>query len=145
MDGFFCHLCCNKNHVCCSYCKACTECSSHSIFLAFYYSYYMDGRVNKVEDFLKTRLLDTLTEQITKVTKVLKFCLKSLNFHYSLNILYVQYTLHIRVFPGSECAFWGWLGMKINMIGPHSFRAGRCRLSEKLIIKNVFNFLLVYF
>lgn len=35
------------------------------------YSYYMDGRVNKVEDFLKTRLLDTLTEQITKVTKVL--------------------------------------------------------------------------
>uniref|UniRef100_A0A8D0A3T3 Heparanase 2 (inactive) n=1 Tax=Sander lucioperca TaxID=283035 RepID=A0A8D0A3T3_SANLU len=36
----------------------------------FHYSYYMDGRVNKVEDFLKTRLLDTLTEQITKVTKV---------------------------------------------------------------------------
>ncbi|XP_074531139.1 inactive heparanase-2 [Halichoeres trimaculatus] len=32
--------------------------------------YYMDGRVTKVEDFLKTRLLDTLTEQITKVTKV---------------------------------------------------------------------------
>ncbi|KAG7216388.1 hypothetical protein INR49_021793, partial [Caranx melampygus] len=32
--------------------------------------YYMDGRVNKVEDFLKTRLLDTLTEQISKVTKV---------------------------------------------------------------------------
>ncbi|KAL7383135.1 hypothetical protein ABVT39_005384 [Epinephelus coioides] len=32
--------------------------------------YYMDGRVNKVEDFLKTRLLDTLTEQINKVTKV---------------------------------------------------------------------------
>uniref|UniRef100_A0A672IJD5 Heparanase 2 n=1 Tax=Salarias fasciatus TaxID=181472 RepID=A0A672IJD5_SALFA len=34
------------------------------------YSYYMDGRVNKAEDFLKTRLLDTLTEQLTKVTKV---------------------------------------------------------------------------
>ncbi|XP_076021774.1 inactive heparanase-2 [Genypterus blacodes] len=32
--------------------------------------YFMDGRVNKVEDFLKTRLLDTLTEQITKVIKV---------------------------------------------------------------------------
>ncbi|XP_017268242.1 inactive heparanase-2 isoform X2 [Kryptolebias marmoratus] len=32
--------------------------------------YYMDGRVNKAEDFLKTRLLDTLTEQITKVAKV---------------------------------------------------------------------------
>ncbi|XP_071382728.1 inactive heparanase-2 [Centroberyx affinis] len=32
--------------------------------------YYMDGRVNRVEDFLKTRLLDTLTEQITKVIKV---------------------------------------------------------------------------
>ncbi|KAM9559709.1 LOW QUALITY PROTEIN: inactive heparanase-2-like [Salvelinus alpinus] len=32
--------------------------------------YYMDGRVTKVEDFLKTRLLDTLTEQITKVLKV---------------------------------------------------------------------------
>lgn len=43
-------------------------------FLAFYCSYFMDGRINKVEDFLKTRLLDTLTEQITKVTKVLKFC-----------------------------------------------------------------------
>ena len=34
------------------------------------HSYYMDGRVSKAEDFLKTRLLDTLTEQITKVTKV---------------------------------------------------------------------------
>ncbi|XP_038152325.1 inactive heparanase-2 isoform X1 [Cyprinodon tularosa] len=32
--------------------------------------YFMDGRVKKAEDFLKTRLLDTLTEQITKVTKV---------------------------------------------------------------------------
>ncbi|XP_047458547.1 inactive heparanase-2 isoform X1 [Mugil cephalus] len=32
--------------------------------------YYMDGRVKKAEDFLKTRLLDTLTEQISKVTKV---------------------------------------------------------------------------
>ncbi|KAM6956294.1 inactive heparanase-2-like [Aplochiton taeniatus] len=32
--------------------------------------YYMDGRVNKVEDFMKTRLLDTLAEQITKVLKV---------------------------------------------------------------------------
>ncbi|XP_003964172.2 inactive heparanase-2 isoform X1 [Takifugu rubripes] len=32
--------------------------------------YYMDGRIKKVEDFLKTRLLDTLTEQLTKVTKV---------------------------------------------------------------------------
>ncbi|XP_068184416.1 inactive heparanase-2 [Antennarius striatus] len=32
--------------------------------------YYMDGRVKKVEDYLKSRLLDTLTEQITKVTKI---------------------------------------------------------------------------
>uniref|UniRef100_H3CAP5 Heparanase 2 (inactive) n=1 Tax=Tetraodon nigroviridis TaxID=99883 RepID=H3CAP5_TETNG len=32
--------------------------------------YYMDGRIKKVEDFLKTRLLDTLTEQLSKVTKV---------------------------------------------------------------------------
>ncbi|CAL8283870.1 unnamed protein product [Arctogadus glacialis] len=32
--------------------------------------YYMDGRVRKVEDFLKTRLLDTLSEQINKVFKV---------------------------------------------------------------------------
>ncbi|XP_008427866.1 inactive heparanase-2 isoform X2 [Poecilia reticulata] len=32
--------------------------------------YFMDGRVKKAEDFLKTRLLDTLTEQIAKVTKV---------------------------------------------------------------------------
>jgi hypothetical protein len=30
----------------------------------------MDGRVRKVEDFLKTRLLDTLSEQINKVFKV---------------------------------------------------------------------------
>lgn len=30
----------------------------------------MDGRIKKVEDFLKTRLLDTLAEQLTKVTKV---------------------------------------------------------------------------
>lgn len=43
----------------------------HSIcLLVFYYSYYMDGRIRKVEDFLKTRLLDTLTEQLSKVTKV---------------------------------------------------------------------------
>ncbi|XP_077586113.1 inactive heparanase-2 isoform X3 [Stigmatopora nigra] len=32
--------------------------------------YFQDGRVKKVEDFLKTRLLDTLREQITKVSKV---------------------------------------------------------------------------
>ncbi|XP_028324405.1 inactive heparanase-2 [Gouania willdenowi] len=32
--------------------------------------YYMDGRVKKAEDFLKSRLMDTLREQITKVTKV---------------------------------------------------------------------------
>lgn len=53
-------------------CVSLTAFSSH-----FHYSYYMDGRVNKVEDFLKTRLLDTLTEQITKVTKVFKFPSKS--------------------------------------------------------------------
>lgn len=34
--------------------------------------YFMDGRVKKVEDFLKTRLMDTLTEQINKVIKVVK-------------------------------------------------------------------------
>ncbi|MBN3295775.1 HPSE2 protein, partial [Amia calva] len=34
--------------------------------------YYIDGRVAKVSDFMKTRLLDTLTEQITKVLKVVK-------------------------------------------------------------------------
>lgn len=39
----------------------------------------MDGRVKKAEDFLKTRLLDTLTEQINKVTKVRKLLLKSHN------------------------------------------------------------------
>ncbi|XP_073690685.1 inactive heparanase-2 [Garra rufa] len=33
--------------------------------------YYIDRRVTKVEDFLKTRLLDTLSEQITKVLKTL--------------------------------------------------------------------------
>ncbi|CAL1578004.1 unnamed protein product [Knipowitschia caucasica] len=32
--------------------------------------YYMDGRVKKVEDFMKTRLMDTLSEQIDKVLKV---------------------------------------------------------------------------
>ncbi|XP_061646295.1 inactive heparanase-2 isoform X4 [Phyllopteryx taeniolatus] len=31
--------------------------------------YFQDGRLKKVEDFLKTRLLDTLREQITKVAK----------------------------------------------------------------------------
>uniref|UniRef100_A0A8C6ULX8 Heparanase 2 n=1 Tax=Neogobius melanostomus TaxID=47308 RepID=A0A8C6ULX8_9GOBI len=35
-------------------------------------SYFMDGRVKKVEDFLKTRLMDTLTEQINKVIQVVK-------------------------------------------------------------------------
>lgn len=30
----------------------------------------MDGRVKKAEDFLKTRLFDTLTEQMMKVTQV---------------------------------------------------------------------------
>lgn len=33
-------------------------------------SFYIDRRVTKVEDFLKTRLLDTLTDQMTKVLKV---------------------------------------------------------------------------
>ncbi|KAJ0067170.1 hypothetical protein NL108_012889, partial [Boleophthalmus pectinirostris] len=32
--------------------------------------YFMDGRVKKVEDFLKTRLMDTLTDQINKVIKI---------------------------------------------------------------------------
>lgn len=42
------------------------------IYTAFilHYSYFMDGRVNKVEDFLKTRLFDTLAEQLSKVTRV---------------------------------------------------------------------------
>ncbi|XP_034159065.2 inactive heparanase-2 isoform X1 [Pangasianodon hypophthalmus] len=34
--------------------------------------FYIDRRVTKVEDFLKTRLLDTLTDQITKVLKIVK-------------------------------------------------------------------------
>ncbi|KAK2897011.1 hypothetical protein Q8A67_011499 [Cirrhinus molitorella] len=34
--------------------------------------YYIDRRVTKVEDFLKTRLLDTLSEQITKVLKIVQ-------------------------------------------------------------------------
>lgn len=58
---------------------------SVTVFLSlFHYSYFMDGRVNKVEDFLKTRLLDTLTEQITKVTKVLEFVSMSLKLNCSL-------------------------------------------------------------
>ncbi|NWH94963.1 HPSE2 protein, partial [Aegithalos caudatus] len=32
--------------------------------------YYIDGRVDKVTDFLKTRLLDTLSDQIRKIQKV---------------------------------------------------------------------------
>ncbi|KAL8187505.1 UNVERIFIED_CONTAM: hypothetical protein K2H54_049772 [Gekko kuhli] len=32
--------------------------------------YYLDGRVAKVTDFLKTRLLDTLSDQIRKIQKV---------------------------------------------------------------------------
>ncbi|XP_051773435.1 inactive heparanase-2 isoform X1 [Ctenopharyngodon idella] len=34
--------------------------------------YYIDRRVTKVEDFLKTRLLDTLSEQINKVLKIVQ-------------------------------------------------------------------------
>ncbi|XP_066535915.1 inactive heparanase-2 [Hoplias malabaricus] len=34
--------------------------------------YYIDRRVTKVEDFMKTRLLDTLTGQINKVLKIVK-------------------------------------------------------------------------
>lgn len=34
--------------------------------------YYIDRRVTKVEDFMKTRLLDTLSEQITKVMKIVQ-------------------------------------------------------------------------
>lgn len=45
--------------------------SQNLCLLVFDSSYYMDGRIKKVEDFLKTRLLDTLTEQLSKVTKVL--------------------------------------------------------------------------
>uniref|UniRef100_A0A8C0JF86 Heparanase 2 (inactive) n=1 Tax=Chelonoidis abingdonii TaxID=106734 RepID=A0A8C0JF86_CHEAB len=33
-------------------------------------NYYIDGRVAKVTDFLKTRLLDTLSDQIRKIQKV---------------------------------------------------------------------------
>uniref|UniRef100_A0A3P8V728 Heparanase 2 (inactive) n=1 Tax=Cynoglossus semilaevis TaxID=244447 RepID=A0A3P8V728_CYNSE len=33
-------------------------------------AYFMDGRVKKAEDFLKTRLFDTLTEQMMKVTQL---------------------------------------------------------------------------
>lgn len=46
---------------------------SFHFVLALCYSYFMDGRVNKVEDFLKTRLLDTLAEQLSKVTRVCRF------------------------------------------------------------------------
>nr|KAF6456427.1 heparanase 2 (inactive) [Rousettus aegyptiacus] len=35
-------------------------------------SCYIDGRVVKVMDFLKTRLLDTLSDQIRKIQKVSK-------------------------------------------------------------------------
>ncbi|KAH0623845.1 hypothetical protein JD844_007012 [Phrynosoma platyrhinos] len=34
--------------------------------------YYLDSRVAKVTDFLKTRLLDTLSDQIRKIQKVMK-------------------------------------------------------------------------
>lgn len=47
----------------------------YSFHFALYYSYFMDGRVNKVEDFLKTRLLDTMAEQLSKVTRVCTFFL----------------------------------------------------------------------
>ncbi|KAJ1067214.1 hypothetical protein K5549_018416, partial [Capra hircus] len=38
--------------------------------LAQKWSCYIDGRVVKVMDFLKTRLLDTLSDQIRKIQKV---------------------------------------------------------------------------
>lgn len=73
MDGWMdeSHLRWDKTQVCCSPRVQCV--SLTAFFLLFHSSYFMDGRVNKVEDFLKTRLLDTLTEQITKVTKVITF------------------------------------------------------------------------
>ncbi|KAL7990703.1 hypothetical protein Chor_014133 [Crotalus horridus] len=37
-------------------------------------NYYLDGRVAKVTDFLKTRLLDTLSDQIRKIQKVSECC-----------------------------------------------------------------------
>ncbi|KAA8583812.1 hypothetical protein FQN60_015020, partial [Etheostoma spectabile] len=54
----------------CWLCCRCSYVATVEHFNLYPDIYYMDGRVNKVEDFLKTRLLDTLTEQITKVTKV---------------------------------------------------------------------------
>lgn len=71
-----------NSYVCCSH--RVQSVSLTAFFLLFHSSYFMDGRVNKVEDFLKTRLLDTLTEQITKVTKVIKFPSKMWNLNYSL-------------------------------------------------------------
>ena len=63
------------------------------VSLHFHHSYYMDGRVHKVEDFLKTRLLDTLTEQINKVTKVLKLPSNSTMNYLMLYILNINYTV----------------------------------------------------
>lgn len=45
----------------------------------------MDGRIKKVEDFLKTRLLDTLAEQLTKVTKVPDYICITLKSHCKWN------------------------------------------------------------
>lgn len=46
----------------------------------------MDGRIKKVEDFLKTRLLDTLTEQLSKVTKVPDYYTPALQFALIVNV-----------------------------------------------------------
>lgn len=60
--------------------------SQHLCLLVFYYSYYMDGRIKKVEDFLKTRLLDTLTQQLSKVTKVHDCYTPTLQFTLIVNV-----------------------------------------------------------
>lgn len=48
--------------------------TSSCLTLSSYFpsSYYIDGRAAKVTDFLKTRLLDTLSDQIRKIQKVSK-------------------------------------------------------------------------
>ncbi|XP_075790576.1 inactive heparanase-2 [Pelodiscus sinensis] len=44
--------------------------AGHTVDAVTWQHYYIDGRVAKVTDFLKTRLLDTLSDQIRKIQKV---------------------------------------------------------------------------
>lgn len=77
--------------------------TSSCLTLSSYFpsSYYIDGRVAKVTDFLKTRLLDTLSDQIRKIQKVSK-C-KGTPWQQCLAVAPLVAGAQRRQLPGSRC------------------------------------------